>query len=138
MGQTIETILLEERRYPPSPEFAAQANAQPEIYERDFEEFWKTEARERVSWLEDFGTLCDWEAPYAKWYVGGKLNVAYNCVDRHVEAGNGDKVAYHWEGEPEEERRPITFADLQGEVVRSARRTPSCSAASQPTRSRIG
>ena len=103
-GPAIETILLEERRYPPSPEFAAQANAQPEIYERDFEEFWETEGRERASWFEDFHTLCDWEAPYAKWYVGGKLNVAYNCVDRHVEAGKGGKVAYHWEGEQEEER----------------------------------
>jgi acetyl-CoA synthetase len=120
MGQTIETILLEERRYPPPPEFAAQANAQPEIYERGFDEFWATEARERVSWLEDFTTLCDWEQPYAKWYVGGKLNVAYNCADRHVEAGHGDKVAYYWEGEPEDERRSLTFADLQAEVVRLA------------------
>ena len=98
--QTIETMFEEVRRYPPPPEFAAQANAQPEIYERDFEEFWETEARERVSWFEDFTGLCDWEPPYAKWYLGGKLNVTYNCVDRHVEAGNGDKVAYYWEGEP--------------------------------------
>jgi acetyl-CoA synthetase len=118
--QAIETILLEERSYPPAAEFAAQANAQPEIYERDFEEFWATEARERVSWFEDFTTLCEWEQPYAKWYLGGKLNVTYNCVDRHVEAGNGDKVAYHWEGEPEDERRTLTFADLQREVVRFA------------------
>ena len=77
---SIETILLEERRYPPPPEFAAQANAQPEIYERDFEEFWATEGRERVTWFEDFTTLCDWEPPYAKWYLGGTLNVTYNCV----------------------------------------------------------
>jgi acetyl-CoA synthetase len=121
VAHAIETILLEERRYPPPPEFAAQANAQPEIYERDFEEFWETEARERVSWFEDFTTLCDWELPYAKWFGGGKLNVAYNCVDRHIEAGNGDKVAYHWEGEPEDERRSLTFADLQAEVVRFAK-----------------
>jgi acetyl-CoA synthetase len=119
-GPAIETILLEERRYPPPPEFAAQANAQQEIYERDFEEFWETEGRERVSWFEDFTELCEWELPYAKWYVGGKLNVTYNCVDRHVEAGNGDKVAYYWEGEPEDERRTLTFADLQREVVRFA------------------
>jgi acetyl-CoA synthetase len=119
MGQTIETILLEERRYPPPPEFAAQANAQPEIYERGFEEFWETEARERVSWLEDFTTLCEWEQPYAKWYVGGKLNVAYNCVDRHVEAGNGDRVAFHWRGE-EGETRDITYADLHADVQRFA------------------
>src|SRR5215468_3520821 len=119
-GPAIETILLEERRYPPSPEFAAQANAQPEIYERDYEDFWETEGRERVSWFEDFETLYEWDQPYAKWYVGGKLNIAYNCVDRHVEAGNGAKVAYYWEGEPEDERRTITFADLQAEVVRLA------------------
>jgi acetyl-CoA synthetase len=119
-GPAIETILLEERRYEPDPEFAAQANAQPEIYERDFEEFWETEARERVSWFQHFDQLYEWELPYAKWFVGGKLNIAYNCVDRHVEAGNGDKVAYYWEGEPEEERRTITFADLQADVVRFA------------------
>ncbi len=120
MAGAIETILLEERRYPPPPEFAAQANAQADIYERDFEEFWETEGRERVSWFEPFDELYEWELPYAKWYVGGKLNVTYNCVDRHVEAGLGDKVAYYWEGEPEDERRTITFADLQREVVRFA------------------
>ena len=118
MSHAIETILAEERRYPPPPEFAAQANAQPEIYERDFDEFWETEARGRVTWFEDFTKLYEWEPPYAKWYLGGKLNVAYNCVDRHVEAGKGEQVAFHWEGEPEEERRTITFADLQGEVVK--------------------
>jgi acetyl-CoA synthetase len=116
----IETILLEERRYPPPEDFAAQANAQPEIYDRDFEEFWETEARERVTWFEPFDQLLEWEPPYAKWYLGGKLNVCFNCVDRHVEAGNGDKVAYYWEGEPEDERRELTFSDLQREVVRFA------------------
>jgi acetyl-CoA synthetase len=117
---TIETMLLEERRYPPPKEFAAQANAQPEIYERDFEEFWETEARERVTWFEPFSELLDWKPPYAKWYLGGKLNVCFNCVDRHVDAGQGSKVAYHWEGEPKGDRRTITFSDLQGEVVKLA------------------
>jgi acetyl-CoA synthetase len=117
---TIETMQLEERRYPPPEDFAAQANAQPDIYERDFEEFWETEARERVTWFEPFTELLDWKPPYAKWYLGGKLNVCFNCVDRHVEAGQGSKVAYHWEGEPEEDRRTITFSDLQGEVVKLA------------------
>jgi acetyl-CoA synthetase len=117
---TIETMLLEERRYPPDPEFAAQANAQPEIYERGFEEFWEAEGRERVTWLEPFTKLYEWELPYAKWYLGGKLNVAYNCVDRHVEAGLGDRVAYFWEGEPADDRRTITYADLQADVVRFA------------------
>src|SRR5215468_4382755 len=113
-------MLLEERRYPPSPEFAKQANATAEIYERDPEEFWESEARERVTWFEPFTTVCEWDLPYAKWFVGGKLNVTYNCVDRHVEAGNGTKVAYFWEGEPEGERRTITFEDLRRDVVRFA------------------
>ena len=98
--QTIETIFTEDRRYPPPPEFAALAVAQPDIYERDFEEFWESEGRERVTWFEPFTKLYEWELPYAKWYLGGKLNVSYNCVDRHVDAGLGDRVAYLWEGEP--------------------------------------
>jgi acetyl-CoA synthetase len=117
---TIDTMLLEERRYAPDPEFARQANAQPEIYERDWEEFWETEGRNRVTWFERFGELYEWEPPYAKWYLGGKLNICFNCVDRHVAAGKGGKVAYYWEGEPEGERRTITFADLQRDVVRLA------------------
>jgi acetyl-CoA synthetase len=120
LTSTIETMLLEERRYAPDPEFARQANAQPDIYERDWEEFWETEGRNRVTWFEPFSKLYEWEPPYAKWYLGGKLNVCFNCVDRHVDAGNGDRVAYFWEGEPEEERRTITFADLQRDVVRFA------------------
>jgi acetyl-CoA synthetase len=118
--QTIETILLEERRYPPSEEFVAQANATAEIYDRDFDEFWETEGRERVTWSAPFSKLYEWEPPYAKWYLGGELNVCFNCVDRHVESGHGDKVAYYWEGEPEGERRELTFADLQKDVVRFA------------------
>jgi acetyl-CoA synthetase len=116
----IETILLEERRYEPPADFAAQANAQADIYDRDLEEFWETEGRERVSWFTDFEKVCEWDPPYAKWYLGGRLNVCFNCVDRHVEAGLGDKIAYYWEGEPEEERREITYADLQRDVVRFA------------------
>lgn len=119
-GQTIETMTLEEGRYQPPPEFAAQANAQPDIYERDWQEFWETEGRERVTWFEPFSELCRWELPYAQWYLGGKLNVCFNCVDRHVEAGNGGKVAYYWEGEPVDDRRAVTFADLQRDVVRLA------------------
>jgi acetyl-CoA synthetase len=115
----IETMLLEERRYPRSPEFAAQANAQQDLYELDFEELWAKEA-ERITWFEPWTTLLEWEPPYARWYVGGKLNVCFNCVDRHVEAGKGGKVAYYWEGEPEDDRRELTFAELQNEVVRFA------------------
>jgi acetyl-CoA synthetase len=119
-AHTIDALFLEERRYPAPEDFAAQANAQPDIYERDWEEFWETEGRERITWFEPFEKLYEWEPPYAKWYLGGKLNVCFNCVDRHVEAGHGDKVAYYWEGEPVGERREITFADLQREVVRFA------------------
>ena len=84
---TIETLSDEERRFPPSPAFAAQANAGAEIYDEPFEAFWERNGRERVTWFEPFGELYRWELPYAQWYLGGKLNVAYNCVDRHVEAG---------------------------------------------------
>ncbi len=118
--QTIETIFVEDRRYPPPPDFAALAVAQPDIYERDFEEFWESEGRERVTWFEPFTKLYEWELPYAKWYLGGKLNVSYNCVDRHVDAGLGDRIAYLWEGEPEGDRRELTYAQLQSEVVRFA------------------
>ncbi len=118
--QTIETLLGEERRYPPPPEFAAQANAQPEIYDLSFDELWEREGRERVTWFEPFTQLYEWEPPYAKWYLGGTLNVAYNCLDRHVEAGLGDKVAYYWEGEPEGDRRELTFADLLRETTKLA------------------
>jgi acetyl-CoA synthetase len=116
----IDTMLLEERRYPPPPEFATGANAKPDIYDLDFEAFWEREARERVTWFEPFGELFEWNAPFAKWFLGGKLNVCFNCVDRHVEHGGGDRVAFHWEGEPADERREITFAQLQRDVVRFA------------------
>ncbi|MGH7777144.1 MAG: AMP-binding protein, partial [Candidatus Dormibacterales bacterium] len=119
-GHAIETIFLEERRYPPPPDFAAQANAGPDIYERDFDAFWEEEGRGRISWFKPFDKLYEWKLPYAKWYLGGTTNVCFNCVDRHVESGHGGKVAYHWEGEPEGDRRTITYSDLQGEVVRFA------------------
>jgi acetyl-CoA synthetase len=116
---TIETMLLEERRYPPPAEFAAQANAQPAIYDDSFDTFWEREGRERLSWFEPFTQLYEWKPPYVKFFLG-KLNVCFNCVDRHVEAGAGDKVAYHWEGEPDGDRREITYADLLRDVSRFA------------------
>src|SRR5207245_206427 len=116
----IETMQVEERRYPPSPEFRGQANAQPEIYNRDVDEFWAAEANQRITWFEPWKQLLEWKPPYVKWFIGGKLNVCYNCVDRHVESGRGDKVAYLCEGEPDDDRRKITFGDLQHEVVRFA------------------
>ena len=118
--QAIETLFEEDRTYPPPPDFAAQANAQPEIYDVPFEEFWEREGRERVTWFEPFTSLLEWELPYAKWYGGGKINVAYNCLDRHVEAGLGDRVAFYYEGEPVGERASITYQQLLDEVVRAA------------------
>jgi acetyl-CoA synthetase len=117
---TIDTLLAEERRYPPPPGFAAQANATAEVYEVPFEEFWERHGRERVTWFEPFTSLYEWNLPYAKWYLGGQLNVCFNCVDRHVESGLADRVAYHWEGEPQDDRRDITYGELQREVARMA------------------
>ena len=115
-----DTCLAEERRYPPPPEFAAQANAQPDLYELSFEELWEREGRERVTWFEPFTELYEWELPYAKWYLGGKLNACFNCVDRHVEAGRGDKVAYYWEGEPDDDRRRSRSPICSRETTRLA------------------
>jgi acetyl-CoA synthetase len=109
--------------YAPSEAFAANANASAELYaeaEADRLAFWAKQA-DRLSWASPFTEVLDWsEAPFAKWFVGGKLNVAYNCVDRHVEAGNGDRVAIHWEGEPVGDARSITYAQLKDEVSRAA------------------
>lgn len=118
--RAIDTLFLEERRYPPPEDFAAQANAKADIYDVPFEEFWEREGRARVTWFEPFTSLLEWDLPYAKWYVGGKINVAYNCLDRHVEAGRGDKVAYYFEGEPVGERAAITYSQLLEEVVKAA------------------
>ncbi|MFN2319823.1 MAG: acetate--CoA ligase [Dermatophilaceae bacterium] len=107
----------------PTAEFAAQANGQPELFEQaaaDYEGFWADQARSRITWATDFDATLDWsDAPFAKWYVGGELNVAYNCADRHVEAGNGERVAIHFEGE-KGDSRTITYADLTREVKRTA------------------
>jgi acetyl-CoA synthetase len=109
--------------YAPSPEFAAQANGTAALYgEADGDRlgFWSKQAA-RLSWETPFTDVLDWsEAPVAKWFVGGKLNVAYNCVDRHVEAGNGDRVAIRWEGEPVGDSRDITYAELLADVSRAA------------------
>ncbi|MFL5677841.1 MAG: acetyl-coenzyme A synthetase N-terminal domain-containing protein, partial [Chloroflexota bacterium] len=95
--------MAESRLFPPDPAFAAQANATAELYaeaEADFEAFWAKRARETLDWSTPFKTTLEWDLPFAKWFTGGELNVAWNCVDRHVERGLGDKVAYHWIGEP--------------------------------------
>ncbi|MFT5531342.1 MAG: acetyl-CoA synthetase [Candidatus Poriferisodalaceae bacterium] len=116
---TIEDYYTEDRVFPPSAEFKAQALvADRSLYEEaeaDRLGFWARQARELVSWYEDFDQVLDWQLPFAKWFVGGKLNVSYNCLDRHVDAGCGDRVAFHWEGEPGD-TRTITYSDLLAEV----------------------
>ena len=121
-GPTIENLMAERRVFPPSAESVAQANAKAALYEdaeADPVEFWARLARERISWTKPFDTALEWNLPFAKWFVGGELNVAYNCLDRHVEAGLGNKVAYHWIGEPGD-TRTLTYADLLHEVGKAA------------------
>jgi len=118
----IEDFYLEERRFPPPEGFAAQAVvSDPSVYERarsDFEGFWAEQARQ-LDWFDDWHTVLEWEPPFAQWFVGGTLNVSHNCLDRHVAAGRGDRVALHWEGEPGD-TRTITYAELLAEVERFA------------------
>jgi acetyl-CoA synthetase len=120
--ETLSNLLQENRRFAPPAELAAAANVTEAAYEEasaDRLAFWAEQA-ERLHWNTRWNTVLDWsKPPFAKWFVGGELNAAYNCVDRHVEAGRGDKVAFHWEGEPGD-TRTITYADLKREVCKAA------------------
>ncbi|MCT2084899.1 acetate--CoA ligase [Microbacterium enclense] len=120
MSSQIDHLLTETRRFAPSAEFAANAVADASLYERaaaDREGFWADQARE-LHWHTPFTTVLDWSnPPFAEWFADGELNVAYNCLDRHVEAGNGDRIALRWEGEPGD-RRDVTYAELTDEVKR--------------------
>ena len=116
--------LLDQETFSPPSEFAEHAVISDEgIYgeaEGDVEGFWAKQAEELLHWQEPWDQVLDWsDPPFAKWFVGGKLNVSYNCVDRHVEAGNGDRVAFHWRGE-EGEERDVTYADLHRDVQKFA------------------
>lgn len=119
----LENLLTEDRRFPPDPAFAAQANAHAELYSWANAarlEFWAEQARSLLDWAEPFQEVLDWSgAPRARWFGDGRLNAAYNAVDRHVAAGHGDRVALHFEGEPGD-TRTLTYADLQREVSRAA------------------
>ena len=121
-AHTLDNLGSETRTFPPSDSFASQANMHSEAYARaaaDPEEFWAEQAR-ALTWSTPFGQVLDWsDAPHAKWFADGTLNVAYNCVDRHVDDGHGDKVAILWEGEPGDSRS-ITYADLLVEVSKTA------------------
>ncbi|MFG1998404.1 acetate--CoA ligase [Spirillospora sp. NPDC048911] len=121
--ETLSNLLQETRRFDPPAELAEAANVKAGAYDEaaaDRLGFWEQQA-DRLTWAKRWDTVLDWsKPPFAKWFVGGELNVAYNCVDRHVEAGKGAKVAFHWEGEPEDDTRTLTYADLQREVNKAA------------------
>lgn len=122
MSETLENLSTETRKFPPSAELAAAANVKAEAYDEaaaDRLAYWERQA-ERLTWAKPWDQVLDWSnPPFAKWFVGGELNVAYNCVDRHVEAGHGDKVAIHWEGEPGD-TRTVTYAELLKLVSQAA------------------
>ena len=119
----IEVYETEDRSFPPPAAFAAQANTSDRsLYDEadaDYEAFWARQARELLDWDEDFTEVLDWQLPFAKWFADGKLNVSANCLDRHVEAGRGDKIAYYWEGEPGD-TVTLTYAELLTEVKKFA------------------
>jgi acetyl-CoA synthetase len=120
-GSALAALLHESRRFDPPEAFAARANARPGIYEASADPlaWWAGEAA-NLQWDRPFDTVLQWELPFARWFIGGTLNAAVNCVDRHVAAGRGAKVAYHWVGEPEGDTRTITYADLAVMVARAA------------------
>jgi acetyl-CoA synthetase len=119
--ETIEALFSEGRKFPPAQAFAAQANAQPGIYEeaeRDYQEWWAGWARQ-LEWIKPFTTILEWNEPFAKWFADGKLNASVNALDRHVRAGKGDRIAFYFEGEPGD-RWTITYQQLLDDVCRFA------------------
>src|SRR4051794_16714006 len=119
----IDALLLENRTFPPSDSFKRDTLvAGTFLYDEaneDYQGFWASQASELLTWSKQWDTICEWNLPFAKWFVGGQLNVAENCLDRHVADGKADKVAIHFEGEPGDERT-ITYAELLAEVCRFA------------------
>jgi acetyl-CoA synthetase len=121
-AEALSALLHETRRFDPPAELAARANAGPGVYEEadaDRLGWWAGHAR-RLTWETPFSTVLEWELPDARWFSDGTLNACVNCVDRHVDAGLGDRVAYHWVGEPEGDTRTVTYADLLREVSKAA------------------
>jgi acetyl-CoA synthetase len=120
-SEALENLLHEQRRFAPSPEFAAQANVSADAYDEaaaDRLAFWEKQA-DRLTWAARWNQVLDWQPPFAKWFVGGQLNASVNCVDRHVADGHGDQVAFYWEGEPGD-TRTVTYRQLKDEVCRAA------------------
>ena len=122
-NQAIEEFYIENRTFPPQETFASKALLNnPQIYNEaseDYVSFWARQARELLTWDKDFTNTLEWNLPYAKWFSDGELNISYNCLDRHIENGKGDKVAYHWEGEPGD-TQTITYQELLDEVSKFA------------------
>ena len=119
----IDALMAENRTFPPSEAFKRTALVTgTHLYDEaneDYQGFWARQAAELLHWNQEWDTICDWDLPYSKWFVGGRLNVSYNCLDRHVEAGRGDKVAIYWEGEPGDSR-VLTYAELLAETQKFA------------------
>ena len=121
VGDSIENLSQENRLFPPSPEFAAQANAKPDLYahaDKDRLAFWEEQARE-LTWDKPWDRVLEWNSPYAKWFIGGKINASVNALDRHVAAGRGERIAFHFEGEPGD-TRTITYSQMLDDVSQAA------------------
>jgi acetyl-CoA synthetase len=121
IGDSIENLSQENRLFPPSPEFAAQANAKSDLYahaDKDRLAFWEEQARE-LTWHKTWDQVLEWNPPYAKWFIGGKINASVNALDRHVEAGRGERIAFHFEGEPGD-TRTITYSQMLEDVSQAA------------------
>lgn len=123
----IDTVMVEQRRFPPSAEFSSQASIKSfdeyqQLFDRaaaDPAAFWAAEAKQHLHWFEPFTQTLQWNCPDAKWFVGGKTNASYNCLDRHIVAGHGDRTAILWEGEPGD-TRTLSYRELHREVCRFA------------------
>ncbi len=123
----VKTVMQETRLFPPSSEFASKAQigsfqAYESLYRESIENnesFWDAQAKEHLHWFEPYHKVLEWNEPFAQWFVGGKTNASYNCLDRHIDRGNGDKIAILWEGEPGDTRQ-LTYRELHREVCRFA------------------
>ena len=121
IGDSIENLSQENRLFPPSPAFAAQANAKPDLYahaDKDRLAFWEEQARE-LTWDKTWNQVLEWNPPYAKWFIGGKINASVNALDRHIAAGRGERIAFHFEGEPGD-TRTITYSQMLADVSQAA------------------
>jgi acetyl-CoA synthetase len=121
IGDSIENLSRESRQFPPSAQFAEQANAKADLYahaDKDRLAFWEEHAS-HLTWDKPWNRVLEWNPPYAKWFIGGKINASVNALDRHVAAGRGERVAFHFEGEPGD-ARTITYSQMLDDVSQAA------------------